>query len=90
MRGIGAFFALEFVSDRERRTPLIPWQGALQGPMPALFAGLKKRGAYAFGRYNVLHVAPPLTITDEQIGEAIATIDAAVGDLADAYGTAKK
>ncbi|MBV8221935.1 MAG: aminotransferase class III-fold pyridoxal phosphate-dependent enzyme, partial [Candidatus Eremiobacteraeota bacterium] len=27
VRGAGAFFALEFVADRERRTPLVAWQG---------------------------------------------------------------
>ena len=42
---------------------------------PLVFAGLKKRGAYAFGRYNVLHVAPPLTITDEQIGGDAALVE---------------
>ncbi|HEY0614143.1 MAG TPA: aminotransferase class III-fold pyridoxal phosphate-dependent enzyme [Candidatus Elarobacter sp.] len=81
VRGAGAFFALEFVRDRATREPLVPWQGTSLGPMPALFAGLKKRGAYAFGRYNVLHIAPPLVITDEQIDEAVETIDAAVGEL---------
>ncbi len=89
VRGAGAFFALEFVSDRAARTPLVPWQGTSMGVMPTLFAGLKKRGAYAFGRYNVLHIAPPLTITDEQLDEAVATIDAAVGELAEAHAAAK-
>jgi 4-aminobutyrate aminotransferase-like enzyme len=50
---------------------------------------MKKRGAYAFGRYNVLHIAPPLTITDEQIDEAVATIDASVGELAEAYAASR-
>jgi 4-aminobutyrate aminotransferase-like enzyme len=59
------------------------------GPMPVLFAGLKKRGAYGFGRYNVMHVAPPLIITDDQIDEVVATIDAAVGDLAEAHAAAR-
>jgi taurine--2-oxoglutarate transaminase len=89
VRGIGAFFALEFVSNRDTRAPLVPWQGKSLGPMPTLFAAMKKRGAYAFGRYNVLHIAPPLTITDGQLDEAVATIDAAVGELADAYAVAK-
>ena len=89
LRGTGAFFALEFVSDRKTRTPLVPWQGKSIGPMPTLFAGLKKRGAYAFGRYNVLHIAPPLIITDEQLDEAVATIDAAVGELAAAHEAAR-
>jgi taurine---2-oxoglutarate transaminase len=85
VRGVGAFFALEFVRDRTTREPLVPWQGKSLGPMPALFASLKKRGAYAFGRYSVLHIAPPLTITDEQMDEAVATIDAAVADLEEAH-----
>jgi taurine--2-oxoglutarate transaminase len=51
------------------------------GPMPTLFAALRKRGAYAFGRYNVMHVAPPLIIDTAQIDEAIATIDEAIGEL---------
>jgi taurine---2-oxoglutarate transaminase len=89
VRGVGAFFALEFVSDRKTRAPLVPWQGKSLGPMPTLFAALKKRGAYAFGRYNVLHIAPPLIITDEQIDEAVATIDAAVGELAAAHAAAQ-
>jgi 4-aminobutyrate aminotransferase-like enzyme len=50
---------------------------------------MKKRGAYAFGRYNVLHIAPPLTITDEQIDEAVATIDASVSELAEAYAASR-
>ena len=81
VRGAGAFFALEFVSDRAKRTPLVPWQGTSLGPMPALFAGLKRRGAYGFGRYNVMHVAPPLVITEDELDEAIAMIDGAVADL---------
>lgn len=81
VRGVGAFFAVEFVSDRATRAPLVPWQGSSMGPMPALFAALKKRGAYAFGRYNVLHVGPPLIISDAEIDEALATIDAAIGEL---------
>jgi taurine--2-oxoglutarate transaminase len=89
VRGVGAFFALEFVSDRATREPLVPWQGKSLGVMPTLFAGLKKRGAHAFGRYNVLHVAPPLIITDEQVDEAVGTIDAAVGELADAYANSR-
>ncbi|GAC1578100.1 MAG: aspartate aminotransferase family protein [Candidatus Elarobacter sp.] len=84
VRGVGAFFALEFVSDRTARTPLVAWQGKSMGAMPTLFAALKKRGAYAFGRYNVMHVAPPLVISDAQIDEVVATIDASIAELAEA------
>jgi taurine--2-oxoglutarate transaminase len=87
VRGVGAFFGIEFVSDRTARTPLVAWQGKSLGVMPTLFAALKKRGAYAFGRYNVLHVAPPLIVSDAQIDEAVATIDAAIGELAAAHNS---
>ncbi|BDE05161.1 putative aminotransferase [Vulcanimicrobium alpinum] len=89
VRGVGAFFAMEFVASRETREPLVAWQGASLGVMPALFAGLRKRGAYGFGRYNVMHVAPPLTISDAELDEGIAIIDAAVGDLAAAHAASR-
>lgn len=85
VRGHGAFHAIEFVSDRDARTPLVPWQGATQGVMPVLFAGLRKRGAYAFGRYNILHIAPPLIATDDDLAEISAAIDGAIGDLTAAW-----
>jgi taurine--2-oxoglutarate transaminase len=90
VRGVGAFFALEFVSDREARTPLVPWQGKSAGVMPVLFSALRKGGVYAFGRYNVVHIAPPLVIEEAELDEALSTLDAAVGDLEAAYAASLK
>ena len=90
MRGVGAFFALEFVSDRKQRTPLLPWQGKTQGVMPTLFGALRKAGVYAFGRYNVIHIAPPLVIEEAELDEAIAKLDGAVGELENAYAASLK
>jgi taurine--2-oxoglutarate transaminase len=90
VRGVGAFFALEFVSDRAKRTPLIPWQGPSQGVMPTLFGALRKNGVYAFGRYNILHVAPPLVIEEAELDEALAVLDRAVGELENAYAASLK
>jgi taurine--2-oxoglutarate transaminase len=89
VRGAGAFFALEFVSDRAQRTPLVAWQGKSQGVMPALFGSLRKRGVYAFGRYNIAHIAPPLIATDDDLAEIAAALDGAIGDLADAWTAAR-
>ena len=86
----GAFFALEFVSDRAKRTPLIPWQGKTQGVMPTLFGALRKAGVYAFGRYNVIHIAPPLVIEEAELDEAIAKLDGAIGELENAYAASLK
>jgi taurine--2-oxoglutarate transaminase len=84
VRGVGFFFALEFVTDRTSRTPLVKWQGKTQGPMPAFFAGLRKRGAICFGRYNIVHVAPPLNTSDADLDTFVAALDGAIGDLAEA------
>lgn len=85
VRGAGAFFALEFVSDRAARTPLVAWQGKSLGVMPTLFGSLRRRGIYAFGRYNIVHIAPPLIATDDDLAEIADALDGAIGDLADAW-----
>jgi taurine--2-oxoglutarate transaminase len=85
VRGIGAFFCLEFVSDRATRAPLVAWQGKTAGVMPALFNALRAGGVYAFGRYNILHIAPPLVIEEAELDEALAVLDVAIGDLERAY-----
>lgn len=81
VRGVGAFFALEFTADRATHAPLVAWQGKNQAPMPVFFSGLRKRGVYAMGRYNVVHIAPPLTIQEAELDEIVAALDGAIGDL---------
>lgn len=76
-RGIGAFFAVELVRDRSTREPLVAWQGQTQGQMPALLRALRDRGVYVFGRYNVMLVTPPLTITHDELAIGIG----AIGDV---------
>lgn len=56
--------------------------------MESLYYELRKRGVYAYGRYNVLLIAPPLTIGKEQlilglaaIGEALEAIESEWLDL---------
>ncbi len=81
VRGAGAFFCLEFVKDRATREPLIAWQGTDPGPMPTFFAALRKNGVYCFGRYNLVHIAPPLVIEEAELDEAIAAIDTSLAAL---------
>jgi taurine---2-oxoglutarate transaminase len=78
-RGVGAFFGLELVEDRETRKPLVPWQGT-QSLQP-FFNDLLDRGLYVLGRYNVAIVAPPLVITPEELDEAFETLDGALERL---------
>jgi taurine--2-oxoglutarate transaminase len=81
VRGLGAFFALEFVADRTTRAPLVAWQGAGMGVMSTLYASLLRRRVYSFGRYNVTLIAPPLVIDEHELDDLVAALDAAIADL---------
>jgi taurine--2-oxoglutarate transaminase len=80
VRGVGAFFAIELVKDRATKEPLAAWHGDA-GPMKTLYAELRKRGVYTFGKHNVTMVAPPLTTTKPELDEALASLDASLGVL---------
>src|SRR5690606_20908763 len=82
VRGVGAFFALEFVKDRTTKEPLVPWYGGDNAPVTKLTVALREHGVYAFGRYNVLLVTPPLTISNEDLAYGIEGLDKALDVLA--------
>jgi len=82
VRGRGMFWAVELVKDRATREPLVPWNGPSQGVMAAINKSLLANGLYIMGRWNVLHVAPPLNVTEAEIDRAAAILDFVI-DLAD-------
>jgi taurine--2-oxoglutarate transaminase len=67
IRGLGAFFAIELVRDRNSREPITPWQGEDPGPLPHLLKLLRQHGVVAFGRYNIILIAPPLIIQRDEL-----------------------
>ena len=71
VRGLGAFYALELVKDRESREPLSPWHAPFSPPMQALLKELLREGVYVLAKHNVLIVAPPLTIREEEFLEGL-------------------
>jgi taurine--2-oxoglutarate transaminase len=81
VRGIGAFFAIELVRDRETREPLVPWQGASAGILPSLLTRLRELGVSTFGRYNVVMVTPPLVVTRAELEPAFAALETALTEL---------
>jgi taurine--2-oxoglutarate transaminase len=81
VRGVGAFFAIELVRDRETREPLIPWQGPTAGVLPSLLERLRDLGVYTFGRYNVLMVTPPLVIERAELQPAFEALETALAEL---------
>ena len=78
-RGIGAFFGLELVSDPEKHTPLVEWQGSQS--LAPFYGDLLRRGLYIYGRYNCIVVAPPLTVSESELDEAVAILDDAFTEL---------
>ena len=79
VRGLGALFALELVSDTARKTPLVPWHGASPSDrMTSFYGELLRRGVYAYGRYNIVIVAPPLTIKRQELELGFDALDAAL------------
>jgi taurine--2-oxoglutarate transaminase len=81
VRGIGAFFAVELVRDRTTREPLVAWQGQNQGQMPAILRALRERGVYVFGRYNIMLITPPLTISRDELAGGVTALGAVLSEV---------
>lgn len=81
VRGTGAFWAVELVSDRATRAPLAPY-GSSSPEMNAIVAACKRRGLLPFANFNRIHLVPPLTSTTAEVREAIGILDEAIGEVA--------
>jgi taurine--2-oxoglutarate transaminase len=86
VRGLGVFWAIELVRNRETRKPLVPYNagGADAKPMLELAAACKERGLWPFTHFNRMHVVPPCTVTPDEVREGIAIIDEVLS-IADSY-----
>ncbi|MFF1378439.1 aspartate aminotransferase family protein [Streptomyces sp. NPDC058308] len=80
VRGVGMFWALELVRNRETREPLVPYNatGEANAPMAAFGAAAKKRGLWPFINMNRTHVVPPCNITEAEAKEGLAALDEAL------------
>jgi taurine--2-oxoglutarate transaminase len=80
VRGLGCFWGLELVRNRETREPLVPFNatGEVFAPMARLGKAALERGLYLMTHWNVIMIVPPLTITREELAEGIAIIDEAL------------
>lgn len=86
VRGIGAFWALDLVKDRETREMLVPYgaAGAAAAPMNAVLAECKAHGVMPFANYNRLQITPPLNLSDQDARRGLDGIDKALS-VADEY-----
>jgi taurine--2-oxoglutarate transaminase len=86
VRGLGCFWGLELVKNRETREPLVPFNatGEAFAPVARLYRAALDRGLYLMTHWNVVMVCPPLTITRDELEEGIAILDEAL-TVADEY-----
>jgi taurine--2-oxoglutarate transaminase len=80
VRGLGVFWAIELVRDRDTRQPLVPYNvgGAAAAPMNEFASACRQRGLWPFVHFNRTHVVPPCTVTAEEIAEGVAILDEAL------------
>ena len=84
VRGLGVFWALDLVKNRETREPLAPY-GGTSDAMNALVAACKSRGLMPFVNFNRMHVVPPCTITEDEARAGLAILDEAFAEISSYY-----
>jgi taurine--2-oxoglutarate transaminase len=83
----GLFSVLELVKDKASREPLAPFNGS--GPeMAKLASHLKSKHLYAFSRFNMLWVCPPLIISENELSHGLDIIEQALLLVDQALGKA--
>jgi taurine--2-oxoglutarate transaminase len=73
-RYIGLFAQVELVKDRKTREPFSAAE------MAKVIGFLKKAGFATYNNENGVMVAPPLTITEEELREGLALLDQGLGE----------
>ena len=86
VRGLGCFYGLELVKNRETREMLVPFNasGDAAAPVARLTRAALERGLYLMSHWNVVMVVPPLTVTREEAEEGITILDDVLA-IADEY-----
>jgi taurine--2-oxoglutarate transaminase len=80
-RGVGLFHGIELTKDSDERVPFGTRADKISPGttvVDEVAARAAEHGAYVANMINTLIVAPPLTITEDEVDEAIAAIDAAL------------
>ncbi|GAA3066237.1 aspartate aminotransferase family protein [Streptomyces roseofulvus] len=80
VRGLGVFWALDLVKNKETREPLVPYNaaGEANAPMAAFGAAAKKNGLWPFVNMNRTHAVPACNVSEDEVKEGLAALDAAL------------
>ena len=88
IRGLGCFWGIELVKNRETREMLVPFNagGDVAAPVARMAKAALERGLYLMTHWNVVMAVPPLTITRDEVDEGIAVLDEALAIADEYYG----
>jgi taurine--2-oxoglutarate transaminase len=78
--GKGLFAIVELVKNRESREPLAPWP-ALHPATARFVATARERGVSFAVRGNLIILAPPLVIEENELEQALDIMNALLGEL---------
>src|SRR5512136_3048659 len=77
VRSIGLFGIIEMVRNRKTKEPLTPWN-ASSPEMNQLKKELLDNGLFLYAHWHTLLIIPPLIITEQQLKDGFAILDAAL------------
>jgi taurine--2-oxoglutarate transaminase len=85
-RNTGLLGCIELVKNRLTKEPMAPFNAKPEDMaiMNKVAASLKAQGMHAFVRWNYVFIAPPLSVTTEQLDEGLAILSHALA-IADEY-----
>lgn len=75
VRYIGLFSAVELVKDKNTKEPLVEYGRDPEKVMAKILGLLSEKGFSTYSHENMLIVAPPLIITEEELKSAMAIMD---------------
>ncbi|WP_319402344.1 aminotransferase class III-fold pyridoxal phosphate-dependent enzyme [uncultured Anaeromusa sp.] len=75
VRYLGLFSAIELVKNKATKEPLVAYGKDPQGLMGRIIKMLAAKGFMTYSHENMILVAPPLVITEEQLRENMAIMD---------------
>lgn len=85
VRGLGVFWALELVKDRNTKEPMAPY-GGTSPAMGKLAGACASAGLLLPTTHHRAHVVPPCTVTDQEARDGLAILDRALDEV-DAFVT---
>ncbi len=85
VRYIGLFSAVELVKDKKTKQALVPYGKDPEGIMGSILGLLSQKKFMTYSHENVLIIAPPLIITEEQLTEELVKLDEVLSVVDEKY-----